>query len=78
MDQETAENERNEKPEEHQKPEPESEKTNILKTVISLAVYIGVYYVLFRGHLSYILLLVIVIFLHELGSRYWQKEIGNI
>lgn len=76
MDQETVENERNEKPEEHQKPEPESEKTNILKTVISLAVYIGVYYVLFRGHLSYILLLVIVIFFHELGHFIAMKKFG--
>ena len=65
-----------EKPEEFQKPEPVSERTNILKTVISLAVYIGVYLLLLRGHLSSILLLVIVIFLHEMGHFIAMKRFG--
>jgi len=65
-----------EKPVEFQKPEPGSEKTNILKTVISLAVYIGVYFLLLRGHLSSILLLVIVIFLHEMGHFIAMKRFG--
>jgi len=76
MDQESRDQDQNEKPEEHPKPEPEAERTNVLKTVISLAVYIGVYYILFRGHLSYILLLVIVIFLHELGHFIAMKKFG--
>jgi Zn-dependent protease len=56
-------------------PLPEQSQNNILRTIISLLVYIAVYYALFRN-LKSVLLLVIVIFLHEMGHFTAMKIFG--
>ncbi|MDX2048264.1 MAG: site-2 protease family protein [Chitinophagaceae bacterium] len=56
-------------------PLPKQSQHNILRTIISLLVYIAVYYALFRD-LKSVLLLVIVIFLHEMGHFTAMKFFG--
>ncbi len=58
------------------KPEEELETTAWHKTLISLALYIGVYYLLFQGNWKSILLLVGVLLIHESGHFIAMKLFG--
>lgn len=58
------------------KPELVSSGNNLLKTLLSLAVYIGVYFIFFRQNLQWILLLVLVIVIHEMGHFVAMKIFG--
>ncbi len=58
------------------KPEEEVETTAWHKTLISLALYIGVYYLLFQGNWKSILLLVGVLLIHESGHFIAMKLFG--
>ncbi|PWU03140.1 MAG: hypothetical protein C5B52_04010 [Bacteroidetes bacterium] len=68
----------NEAPEQElpRKPELVSSGNNLLKTLLSLALYIGVYYIFFRQNLEWILLLVLVIVFHEMGHFIAMKAFG--
>lgn len=48
----------------------------LVKTIVSLALYIGVYYFLFRQNLQWILILVAVMLLHEAGHFFAMKVFG--
>jgi stage IV sporulation protein FB len=58
------------------KPEEEVETTAWHKTLISLALYIGVYYLLFHGNWKSIFLLVAVLLIHESGHFIAMKLFG--
>ena len=51
-------------------------KNNLLKTLLSLAVYIGVYYIFFHQNMKWVLFLVLVIIIHELGHFVAMKIFG--
>ncbi|MGN6492437.1 MAG: site-2 protease family protein [Agriterribacter sp.] len=58
-------------------PEAPAESRNVvIKTIISLALYIGVYYFLFRQNLQWIFILVAVMLLHEAGHFIAMKLFG--
>lgn len=58
-------------------PEEQVESRNVwVKTLISLALYIGVYYFLFGQNLQWILILVAVMLLHEAGHFVAMKLFG--
>ncbi len=58
------------------KPEITPAKNNFLKTFLSLAVYIGVYYIFFHQNMKWVLFLVLVIIIHELGHFVAMKIFG--
>ncbi|MGN6435549.1 MAG: site-2 protease family protein [Agriterribacter sp.] len=58
-------------------PEEPAESRNVwIKTIISMALYIGVYYFLFRQNLHWIFILVAVMLLHEAGHFIAMKLFG--
>ncbi|HEX5027051.1 MAG TPA: site-2 protease family protein [Agriterribacter sp.] len=57
-------------------PELIKKKRTLLKTIISLALYIGVYYYFFHDNVKWILLLTGVILLHEAGHFIAMKYFG--
>lgn len=59
-----------------QKPELQPSRNNILRTIISLALYVGAYVLFFRQRLDWIILLVVVIFIHEMGHFIAMKRFG--
>ncbi|MBX3256887.1 MAG: site-2 protease family protein [Chitinophagaceae bacterium] len=56
--------------------EPAERKDAIVKAVVSLGLYMGVYFFLFRQNLQWVLILVAVMLLHEAGHFIAMKLLG--
>ena len=50
-----------------QKPQDESEQQSIGRSIISIIIFIGTFYLIFKWEITYVLILACVILIHELG-----------
>jgi stage IV sporulation protein FB len=50
-----------------QKPQDESAQPSIVRSIISIVIFIGVFYLIFKWEITYVLILACVILFHELG-----------